>query len=44
MIVAPANPAGGKIALSAADLALLHCQRGEQVRTLPLNVRKNTHV
>ena len=44
MIVAPANTAGGKIALSAAELALLHCDRGEQLRALPLNVRKHTHV
>ena len=44
MIVACAAPAEGKIALSADELALLHCQGGDQVRTLSLNVRKNVHV
>ena len=44
MIVGQANPAGGKIALSAQDQQLLKCQAGDQVRTLSLNVRKNTHV
>ncbi len=35
--------AGAAVALSAQQLAQLHCQAGEQVRTLSLNVRKNTH-
>ena len=44
MIVAHVNPAAGKLALTADEMALLHCQSGEAVRTLPLNVRKNAHV
>ena len=44
MIVAHAAPVAGKLALSADEMALLHCQEGEPVRTLPLNVRKNIHV
>ncbi|MES2129733.1 MAG: arginine N-succinyltransferase [Pseudomonadota bacterium] len=44
MIVGSANPAAGKIALSAQDQQLLNCKAGDQVRTLSLNVRKNTHV
>ena len=44
MIVAHAAPVAGKLALSAEEMALLHCQGGEPVRTLPLNVRKNVHV
>jgi arginine N-succinyltransferase len=44
MIVGTANPAAGKIALSAQDQQLLNCQAGDQVRTLSLNVRKNVHV
>jgi arginine N-succinyltransferase len=44
MIVSEANPVSGKLALSASEMALLHCQGGDQVRTLPLNVRKNAHV
>jgi arginine N-succinyltransferase len=32
---------GATVALSAQQLAQLHCQPGEQVRTLSLNVRKN---
>jgi arginine N-succinyltransferase len=43
MIVAKTNPAGGKIALSAEDQQLLHCQSGDQVRTLSLNIRKASH-
>jgi arginine N-succinyltransferase len=43
MIVAEASPAGGAVALTAAQLALLHCGHGDQLRTLPLNVRKNTN-
>ena len=44
MIVASAAPVQGKVALSASELALLHCQGGDPVRTLSLNVRKNVHV
>jgi arginine N-succinyltransferase len=33
--------AGATVALSAQQLAQLHCQAGEQVRALSLNVRKN---
>ncbi|MGZ8290848.1 MAG: arginine N-succinyltransferase [Telluria sp.] len=44
MIVADAMPSHGRIALSADELALLHCHGGDQVRTLSLNVRKNAHV
>ncbi|WLI88724.1 arginine N-succinyltransferase [Massilia sp. R2A-15] len=41
MIVACAAPASDSIALTSAQLDLLHCRHGEQVRTLPLNSRKN---
>jgi arginine N-succinyltransferase len=44
MIVAQSNPAGGRIALPPAAMELLHCQPGDQVRTLPLNARKNVNV
>jgi arginine N-succinyltransferase len=44
MIVTNANPVGGKIALSQSELDLLHCQNGDPIRTLSLNVRKNVHV
>jgi arginine N-succinyltransferase len=44
LIVVPAAPNGGKLALTEAEMKLLHCQSGEQVRTLSLNVRKNVHV
>jgi arginine N-succinyltransferase len=44
MIVTPANPVSGKIALTASELELLHCQSGDPIRTLSLNVRKNVHV
>jgi arginine N-succinyltransferase len=44
MIVSQANPVGGKLALSADEMALLRCQSGDAVRTLPLNIRKNPHV
>ncbi len=39
MILARTNPVGGRIALSAQDQQLLHCQGGDTVRTLSLNVR-----
>jgi arginine N-succinyltransferase len=44
MIVAHAVPSGGKIVLSQPQMELLHCQRGEALRTLPLNVRKPANV
>jgi arginine N-succinyltransferase len=44
MIVAQSTPSAGAVALSAAQLELLHCAHGDQLRTLPLNVRKNAHV
>ena len=34
-------PDSDSIALTAAQLELLHCKHGAQVRTLPLNSRKN---
>ncbi|MBC7455361.1 MAG: arginine N-succinyltransferase [Massilia sp.] len=43
IIVAPAAPAAGSMVLSPAQLELLHCQRGDPLRVLPLNVRKNLH-
>lgn len=44
MIVTSASPVAGKIALSASELELLHCQSGDSIRTLSLSVRKNVHV
>jgi arginine N-succinyltransferase len=44
MIVAQSTPSRGRIALSPGELALLHCQGGDPVRTLSLNVRKNVNV
>ncbi|MEO7496427.1 MAG: arginine N-succinyltransferase [Massilia sp.] len=44
VIVANSTPYAGKFALSPAQLALLNCQRGDPVRTLPLSVRRSTHV
>jgi arginine N-succinyltransferase len=43
MIVASSAPGANGIGLSAAQLDLLHCRHGDQVRTLPLNVRKNAN-
>jgi arginine N-succinyltransferase len=43
MIIAQSTPAEGGLALTAAQLELLHCRHGEQLRTLSLNVRKNTN-
>ncbi|MDB4873355.1 MAG: astA, partial [Gemmatimonadales bacterium] len=43
LIVAPATPSSGAVALTAAQLQLLHCGHGDPLRTLPLNVRKNTN-
>jgi arginine N-succinyltransferase len=44
MIVTSTNPGGGKLALTDAEMALLHCKSGDTMRTLSLNVRKNVHV
>lgn len=44
MIVTNANPVAGKVALTTSELELLHCQSGDQIRTLPLSVRKNANV
>lgn len=44
LILATATPVQGRMALSADELELLHCQGGDQVRTLSLNVRKNPNV
>jgi arginine N-succinyltransferase len=41
MVLAQATIDGAEIALSAQELALLHVQAGDPVRTLSLNVRKN---
>jgi arginine N-succinyltransferase len=43
MILAQAVPGAAKVALSARELSLLHCQAGDEVRTLSLNVRKNAN-
>lgn len=40
-IVAPAQQQQGRIALSAAECALLACSAGDPVRSMPLNARKN---
>jgi arginine N-succinyltransferase len=44
MILTQACNGGTRVALSVRELQLLHCQAGDQVRTLSLNVRKNNHV
>jgi arginine N-succinyltransferase len=41
MVLAQTTIEGAQVALSAQELALLHCQAGDTVRTLSLNVRKN---
>ena len=41
MVLAQATIDGTEVALSAQELALLHVQAGEPLRTLSLNVRKN---
>jgi arginine N-succinyltransferase len=43
MIVAPSAAGPGGIGLSAAQLDLLQCRHGDQVRTLSLNARKNAN-
>jgi arginine N-succinyltransferase len=43
MILTQACNGGAKVALSVRELQLLHCQAGDPVRTLSLNVRKNTN-
>ncbi len=44
MIVAQASPDHGRLALSTDDQRLLACTPGDPVRTLLLNMRKNTNV
>ncbi|WP_426116647.1 arginine N-succinyltransferase [Massilia sp. PWRC2] len=44
MIVSASAPVAGAIDLSSAELALLGVTAGDQLRTLPLNARKNPHV
>ena len=41
MVLAQTTIDGAEVALSAQELALLHVQAGDPVRTLSLNVRKN---
>lgn len=43
MILTQACAGGTKVSLSARELQLLHCQSGDPVRTLSLNVRKALH-
>ena len=43
MVLTQACNGGVEVALSVRELQLLHCQPGDEVRTLTLNVRKNTH-
>lgn len=43
MILTRAVPGATRIALSAQELSQLHLQAGGEVRTLPLNTRKNAH-
>lgn len=43
MVLARGVPGEARVVLSAQELSLLHCQAGDQVRTLALNVRKNTN-
>ncbi len=44
MTLTQSVPVNGKIALTDDELTLLHCERGQQLRTLPLNLRKNPNV
>jgi arginine N-succinyltransferase len=43
MILTQACNGGTKVALNVRELQLLQCQAGDPVRTLSLNVRKNTN-
>lgn len=43
VIVTPASPDHGRIALSDADQELLACQSGDAVRTLSLNLRRSNN-
>ena len=43
VILTQTSPVDSKIALSEQELALLHCQNGEPVRTLALNMRTKSH-
>jgi arginine N-succinyltransferase len=44
MVLTRGVPGEGRVALTAQELSMLHCQAGDQVRTLSLNVRKNINV
>ncbi|MGB9991679.1 arginine N-succinyltransferase [Pseudoduganella rhizocola] len=44
MLITESMPVNGKIDLTTAEQKLLHCHPGEAVRTLSLNVRKNSNV
>jgi arginine N-succinyltransferase len=44
IIVSATHPVHDRIALSHDEQQLLHCHAGDPVRTLSLNLRKNTHV
>jgi arginine N-succinyltransferase len=41
MVLTQACDGGRKVALSVRELQLLHCQPGDPIRSLTLNVRKN---
>jgi arginine N-succinyltransferase len=43
MVLTQAPVGEARVALSAQELSQLHCQAGDQVRTLSLNARKNTN-
>ena len=43
MILTQTCDGGSKVALNVRELQLLHCQAGDPVRTLSLNVRKNAN-
>jgi arginine N-succinyltransferase len=43
MVLTKASPSGLRIALSAEELAQLHCAAGDAVRMLSINVRKNVN-
>jgi arginine N-succinyltransferase len=43
MVLTKSSPSGARIALSAAELAQLHCEAGDTVRALSINSRKNAN-
>jgi arginine N-succinyltransferase len=43
MVLTRTGVGEARVALSAQELSQLHCQAGDPVRTMSLNVRKNTH-